>query len=564
MNNYLLLITWLILGSILRFTNLDLKPASSIEIATIGYSLGHGFSAIPLDQIISLETLLSPLGIDFTIGYPDVLQRLMQESTHPPLYFWLTHWWIKLWVQDSSLVSLQIGRSLSAIFGVLAIPGMFGLGWVAFRSRWVGHLAAVLMAISPYGIYLAQEARHYTLTILWVIASITCLIRVIQLISQRIPIPIWLGLVWILVNALGVATHYFFILALGAEAIAVVGFWLFNYRQISFKYWYRLGIIGCGTLASCLVWLPVVRGISDNDLTSWIQTSYEFKEIWEPIPRLLAWMITMVMLLPIEGTALLVTILSAVVILIILIWTIPILIQGLRSQLVNPQTCLPMIILGSYLLGAIAIVFLVIYGLRKDISLAARYHFVYFPVLLVIIAACCSRKTSALPNSPSIGSKFYPTKNNQVIILLLIMGLLGSITVVSNYGFQKSRHSDRLAAYIQENSTFPTVVAMTYQTNSELRELMGLALSFHRLNSQDRLPFPQLPQFLLVQQNKDEANTDLSSFSKILKAQPKPLDLIAVNLKIEDTSLSQLDCTRDTTIDLANSGYRDRFYHCNS
>lgn len=539
----------------LRFTNLDFKPASSIEIATIGYSLGHGFTAITLDQLISLDTLLSPLKLDSAINYPDVLQRLIQESTHPPLYFWLTHWWIKLWTQDSSFVLLRVARSLSAIFGTLAIPGMFGLGWVAFRSRWVAHLAALLMAISPYGIYLAQEARHYTLTILWVVASLTCLIKAMQLISQRISLPIWLGLIWIGVNALGVATHYFFILALGAEAIAILIFWLFNLGQINFKSWYSVVIVGCGTLASCLVWLPIARGISNNDLTSWIQTSYELKEIFEPIPRLLAWMITMVMLLPIEGTNIFITILSAVVILIILIWAIPNLIQGWRSQFVNPQTRLPMIILGSYVGGAIIIFFLIIYGLGKDISLAARYHFVYFPGLILLIAACCLKKTSG-------GNNFDPGKNNRVVSLLLIMGILGSITVISNYGFQKSRHSDRLAAYIQESANFPAIVAMTYQTNSELRELMGLALSFHRLNSQGGLTASQLPQFLLVQQNKQKANIALSKLSHILTTQPKPLDLIGVNLKIDDNNLKELNCTRDDSLDLDNSGYRDRFYHC--
>jgi len=78
------------LGAILRFTNLDMKPASSIEIATIGYSLGHGFSAIPLDQLLSMETLLAPLKFEQTIGYGEVFTRLQLESTHPPLYFWLT------------------------------------------------------------------------------------------------------------------------------------------------------------------------------------------------------------------------------------------------------------------------------------------------------------------------------------------------------------------------------------------------------------------------------------------------------------------------------------------
>ena len=49
----LLLLGWLVIGVALRFTNLAVKPASSIEIATLGFSLGHDFSQIPLDQVIS-------------------------------------------------------------------------------------------------------------------------------------------------------------------------------------------------------------------------------------------------------------------------------------------------------------------------------------------------------------------------------------------------------------------------------------------------------------------------------------------------------------------------------
>ena len=561
------LLIWLILGLVLRLSNLDLKPASSIEIATIGYSLGHGFSAIPLDRLVSLETLLSPLRFDIGINYTNVLERLMQESTHPPLYFWLTHWWVKLWLHDGDLVSLQVARSLSAILGSLAIPAIFSLGWVAFRSRLVAHLAAVLMAISPYGIYLAQEARHYTLTILWVIASVTCLVKTIQLIHQRRTVSGWPISIWIVVNALGIATHYFFVLALGAEAIAILVFWLSNRREQTFKQWRSIYLVGCGTLVSCLAWLPVARGISDNDLTSWITTSFEPKEILEPISRLLAWVITMVMMLPVEGISTWGIIISALIILAVLIWVIPSLIQGWRSLLINPPTRMPTILLGSYLLSSIVIFFLIIYGMRKDISLAARYHFVYFPVFILLVAAAMAayweRERFTFSNDASWWSKFYAQAiKNKVVVVLLILGFLGSLTVVNNLGFQKSRHSDRLAAHIRENSHFPALVAMTHETHSELRELIGLAFSFQRINSQDEFLTSQSTQFLLVQQYKNGVDTTLSSLSQILMEHPKPLDLFGVNLQVNEDKLPEIGCTIDSSIDLSNSGYRDRLYHC--
>ena len=195
--NLILLLLWLGLGLGIRLFNLDLKPPSSIEIATIGYSLGHGFNQIALDRAQDLNTLLAPLRLDTTIGYPEVFNRLVEESTHPPLYFWLTRCWAGLWLQNGDLVSLQVARSLSAVLGSLAIPSMFALGWVAVRSRWVAHLSAILMAFSPYGVYLAQEARHYTLTILWIIFSLICLVIAVKLIAQKKTVPIWLSLVWI-------------------------------------------------------------------------------------------------------------------------------------------------------------------------------------------------------------------------------------------------------------------------------------------------------------------------------------------------------------------------------
>ena len=554
--SFLLVLIWTILGLVLRFINLDAKPASSIEIATIGYSLGHGFNAIPLDRIVSLDTLLSPLRLDTSIGYGEIFTRLKNQSTHPPLYFWLTRYWISLWLQDGDLVTLQVARSLSAIFGTLAIPAMFGLARVAFGSRLGGHFAAVGMAISPYGIYLAQEARHYTLTILLAIASLTCLFRTLELIQQRISVSIWLGLIWTVVNALGIATHFFFSLVLAAEAIAVLVFWWFN-RGDRLLYLRGLSVAGLGTVAGGLVWLPIVRGISGNEMTSWIQTSYELNEILLPIPRLIAWMITMVMLLPVEGTPTLVTIFSGITILVVLIWAVPILIKQWRSLWLNSNSRSPMIILSGYLFGCLLVFLLLIYGMGKDVSLAARYHFVYFPGLVLLIAvtlaSCC--QASGL-KSVSIR---LATDENRVVVLLLILGLLGSLTVINDFGFQKSRQSDRLAAFIQQNS-LPTVVAMTHKTHSELREMVGLALSFQRLSLKYESGTTKYTQFILVSNNADAVD----NLNNIIAQQPKPLALFGINSDIGDESLQQLGCSRDKAVDLKDSGYRDRFYLCQS
>ncbi|MEL6579730.1 MAG: hypothetical protein AAFQ14_08260 [Cyanobacteria bacterium J06621_12] len=550
----LLLLLWTILGLSIRFYHLDLKPPSSIEIATIGYSLGHGFKQIALDQVIDLDTLLAPLRLDAAIGYSETFQRLVEESTHPPLYFWLTRWWSGIWTMDGAIVSLRVARSLSAIFGSLAIPGIFTLAWVAFRSRSAAHLAAILMAFSPYGVYLAQEARHYTLSILWVIASFICLVQTLRLIQQQKAVLWWLSLIWIVINGLGIATHYFFVLALGAEAIALFSVWLFDNRKQSRRYLQGLSLAAIGTVAAGLAWLPIATGISGNEMTTWIATNYELDHILLPIPRLITWMITMVMLLPVEGVTKPVAVVSGLILVLVLLWVLPVLIRQWRRAIANSPTRLGTILALGYLFGSGIMFAGLIYGAGKDISLAARYHFVYFPIVVLLLGV-------ALANCRLRISLFHPAQN-QVIAVVLIMALLGSLTVVNDLGFQKSRRSDALASYIQQHTNSPTLVTLTHRTHSEIRELVALAFSFDRVNLTENRLTSNPPLFLLVSDNKFGQDNISGVIQSIVATQAKPLNIVGVNWEISDDHLQKLHCNRDRTKDLPDSGYSDRFYYC--
>lgn len=552
----LLLLGWLAIGIILRFTNLGDKPASSIEIATIGFSLGHGFSSIPLDELVSTSTLLSPLKLDLAINSADVVDRLFAESTHPPLYFWLTHWWIELFTQDGELVSLQVARSFSAVFGGLAIPAMFGLSWLAFRERLTAHLTAILMALSPYGIYLAQEARHYTLSVLWIIASLSCAIAATQHIYNRRKISWWISLVWVVVNSLGMATHYFFSLALGLEALMIVGFWFWqkSQKKHSFELWLPIMVAGLGSLACCLVWLPVANGISDNELTDWIETSYDFGKIWQPIPRLLGWLISMVVLLPVEGVSKAIAICSIAIILLGSIWTIPTLVRGYKLSLARSQS-LALKLLSGYGLGAIILYLFIIYGSGKDVSLAARYHFVYFPIVILLLAAILARLYRISFWQQDIKSRWFYVAGKKLLVGIVLISLLGSLTVVNNLGYRKSRDSNRMAAQIETISTAPVVVASTYETLSQLRELiaLGLALKTNSLPSQ-----AVAPQFLLLKRNEQH---DLI-LDNALFSLPKPLDMWGINLRDNKIHLNHINCIEDKEAKLPDSGYENNIYHC--
>ena len=223
--HFVLLMAWLAIGTALRFTNLTAKSPWADEFATLVFSLGNSFDTVPLDRAISLDTLLMPLQPRPNADIAAVFHNLMTESTHPPVYFILNHLWMQLFSSENGLASLWAARSLSAILGAISIPAIFGLGWLAFRSRLVAQIAAATIAVSPYGIYQAQEARHYTLAILLIIASLSCLVIATRAIHNKTPFPIWVGLIWVVVNSLGIAVHYFFAIALCAEALVLLRFW---------------------------------------------------------------------------------------------------------------------------------------------------------------------------------------------------------------------------------------------------------------------------------------------------------------------------------------------------
>ena len=90
---------------------------------------------------------------------------LARIDQHPPLYYVLLHLWLALGDGPAAV------RLLSATVSTLNIPALYALGARLFGRR-VGLLAAAVLALSPFHVYLAQEARMYALLSLAVTASL--------------------------------------------------------------------------------------------------------------------------------------------------------------------------------------------------------------------------------------------------------------------------------------------------------------------------------------------------------------------------------------------------------
>ena len=539
-----LLLLWIILGASLRFALLDSKPPWNDELATLVFSLGNSFRSLPLNQPIALETLLAPLQPNpvHTIG--DVINRLMTESTHPPVYFMLTHLWLKLFPTDGGLVSVWTARSLSALFGVAAIPAMFGLGWLIFRSHWAGQAAAALIAVSPYGIYLAQEARHYTLAVLVIIASLSCWTMGIRLLTVKTPLSSELCFAWIGINSLGVAVHYFYGLVLGAEAIVLAGFGVsaFRKRELGSPIWLRLYAVAIGTLSGALVWLPAWQRVSDNQLTEWIYDKTFLASWINPIARLVGWMLTMLTVLPVEGVSTGIAIASALIMFAYAVWLCWLARQGLKTILSYPVR-LTVRAIGRVGAAALGLILCLTYEFHADLTIAARYQFIYFPVLVVLVGG-------------SVGLHL-ADRRFRLAIGLLLLPLLGSLTVVNNFAYQKPDRPDQLVPIIRATSQVPVLIATAHQTHEQTRELMGLALEYRRQVGANLAP---TPQFLLAHLEPN-SNTAVEVLQQVAAQSPRPFDLWTVNF-LPTVQPVINTCTLDSIDRLKMHGYDYRLYHC--
>jgi len=102
----------------------------------------------------------------------EMLGWLVNIDQHPPLYYTLLHLWMIL--GDSAAAA----RSLSALFGALTIPVIYLLGHrLSDGDEKTGLLAALILALSPFHVRFAQEARMYTLLALNASLALYALVR---------------------------------------------------------------------------------------------------------------------------------------------------------------------------------------------------------------------------------------------------------------------------------------------------------------------------------------------------------------------------------------------------
>ena len=97
-----------------------------------------------------------------SLALPPLWQRITLTDQHPPLYYVLLSAWMRFGASEYHV------RLLSAFFSCLtvALTARLAYRWFRQPAAW---LAALLLALSPYSIRYAQEARMYSLLTMCVV-----------------------------------------------------------------------------------------------------------------------------------------------------------------------------------------------------------------------------------------------------------------------------------------------------------------------------------------------------------------------------------------------------------
>ena len=170
----------LVLGIFFRLVNLDGKVFWVDEAFTAfrvsGYTEAEVIQAWaeePLTTAGELAQYQFPNAERSVVG--TVRGLATAEPQLPPFYFVLTRWWVMLFGD-----SVAVMRSFGAIASLATLPLLALLCQALFPARMTAYIAVCLMAVSPFQLIYAQEARPYSLWTLLTVGACWALLRALR------------------------------------------------------------------------------------------------------------------------------------------------------------------------------------------------------------------------------------------------------------------------------------------------------------------------------------------------------------------------------------------------
>ncbi len=259
-----LILLIIIMGIFWRVSDLDRRFYWYDEVFTSlrisGYTTVEFVERVSSDRAISLEDLQKFQRPNSEKTAIDTIASLAREEPqHPPLYFLLARFWLQCFG-----ASVPAIRSLSAFISLLVFPGVYWLCCELFASPFTGWVAVAAIAVSPFHLLYAGEAREYSLWMLLSVVSSLALLRSIRLKTQTS----W-G-IYALTVVLGLYTFPFFLLS-------VIGYGVYILGRDRFKFSQTLKAYLLSSLVGILAFIPwilaLIRKLPDSDRdpnTAWM------------------------------------------------------------------------------------------------------------------------------------------------------------------------------------------------------------------------------------------------------------------------------------------------------
>jgi len=473
-----------LVGFGLRLWQLGDKPLWLDEVIAALFSLGRALEDVPLNQAVPLHQLDELFTYSPGLSCQHIAQTVAVQSVHPPLFFCLMYRWMG-WLTPHTANWVWALRALPALVGSAMVPLGYWLGRLALSPR-VGLATAALIALSPFAVYLSQEARHYTLPMALTALALALLLHLQQAMaySSSRPSHRWTvrGLLgaWAVVSILGLYVHYFVWLTVIAQVVAF-GLWLWQSRQRQYLSEAAITVFAVGI--SYLPWLPTILNHLGRPETDWL-TPYnpDWRDRLAPLYQLPSGWILSIIALPLEAQPLAIAIPAGLTMLAVGLMLGGCVVRGLLRLRHSPTIGL----IGTVVAVILAQFLGIVYLLDKDITAIPRYNFVYYPGLVVLIAAGlvaagldspprpqASQQGRATPLVTSLATPLAPLAP---LAIALIVGAISSMLVVQGVVFQKGYYPTQVAQDMSFEADAPILMAVSYQSLQEV----ALGLSFAR------------------------------------------------------------------------------------